>query len=106
MMLKVIGIGVVLVVAGLMVYIVPKVIQVFESSQVQLPAMTQVLISMSQFLANYGIYLMLFILLLVIGFLALRHYPPFRLALATKMSSTRSATRRRCSSCAATRRSG
>ncbi len=70
----------ILVVAGLMVYIVPKVIQVFESSQVQLPAMTRVLISLSGFLSNYGLYLLLFMLLLLVGFLVLRNYPPFRLA--------------------------
>ncbi|MCX7553908.1 type II secretion system inner membrane protein GspF [Marinicella sp. S1101] len=67
------------VVAGLMVYIVPKVIQVFESSQVQLPAMTRVLISVSSFLSSYGIYLLAFLLLLFIGFLLLRQYPPFEL---------------------------
>lgn len=70
----------VLVVAGLMVYIVPKVIQVFESSQVQLPAMTRVLIAMSGFLSDYGLYLLLLLMLLLVGFLLLRSYPPFRLA--------------------------
>ncbi len=68
------------VVAGLMIYIVPKVIQVFESSQVELPAMTQVLINVSGFLSGYGIYLLGFILLLTFGFVALRQYPPFELA--------------------------
>ncbi len=70
----------ILVVAGLMVYIVPKVIQVFESSQVKLPVMTEVLISMSHFLANYGIYMLLLMLVLLVGFLLLRNYPPFRIA--------------------------
>lgn len=69
----------ILVVAGLMIYIVPKVIQVFESSQVQLPAMTQVLITVSQFLSNYGVYLLMFFGLMLTGFLILRSYPPFRL---------------------------
>ena len=67
------------VVVGLMVYIVPKVIQVFENSQVQLPAMTQVLINVSQFMSSYGFYLLLLLLVLVVAFLFLRHYPPFRL---------------------------
>lgn len=69
----------VVVVAGLMVYIVPKVIQVFESSSVQLPMMTRVLISMSHFLANYGVYLLILFVLLLVAFLMLRKYPPFQL---------------------------
>ncbi len=67
------------VVAGLMVYIVPKVIQVFESTQVQLPLMTRTLISMSGFLAAYGIYLLGILLLLIVVFIALQNYPPFKL---------------------------
>lgn len=67
------------VVAGLMVYIVPKVIQVFESSQVELPVMTQVLINLSGFLSDYGVYLMGLIVLLVFAFLALSKYPPFEI---------------------------
>jgi general secretion pathway protein F len=68
------------VVAGLMVYIVPKVIQVFESTQVQLPLMTRLLISFSDFLANYGLYFLLLLLLMVIAFIAMQNYPPFKLA--------------------------
>ncbi len=67
------------VVAGLMIYIVPKVIQVFESSSVQLPVMTQILISMSHFLAKYGVYLLIFFALMLFVFLVLRNYPPFQL---------------------------
>ncbi len=69
----------IVVVAGLMTYIVPKVIKVFESTDVALPVMTQVLINISDFLGSYGGYLLLFLLLLVVGFLLLRNYPPFRL---------------------------
>jgi len=67
------------VVAGLMVYIVPKVIQVFESTQVQLPVMTRVLINVSDFLAVYGWYLLLGIGVLLVAFLALQKHPPFQL---------------------------
>ncbi len=67
------------VVAGLMVYIVPKVIQVFESTQVELPMMTRTLISISEFLANYGIFLVGFVGLLILAFVALQNYPPFKL---------------------------
>ena len=69
----------IVVVAGLMIYIVPKVIQVFENSQVQLPLMTRVLISMSRFLASYGIYMLIFFMLLLVAILLLRNYPPFQL---------------------------
>lgn len=67
------------VVAGLMVYIVPKVIQVFESTQVQLPTMTRVLIGISDFLAGYGLYLLLLFGVLMALFMALQRHPPFRL---------------------------
>ncbi len=70
----------VMVVAGLMIYIVPKVIQVFESSSVQLPMMTQVLISISHFLSSYGIYFLILLAVLILSFLLLRNYPPFQLA--------------------------
>lgn len=69
----------VVVVAGLMIYIVPKVIQVFESSQVQLPMMTRVLISMSHFLASYGGYMLAVFGLILVAFLMLKNYPPFQL---------------------------
>ena len=45
------------IVTGLMVYVVPKVIEVFESSKGKLPLATQVLIGVSDFLRDYGIYL-------------------------------------------------
>jgi general secretion pathway protein F len=47
------------IVTGMMVYVVPKVIDVFESSKGKLPFATQVLIVVSEFLRNWGIYLAL-----------------------------------------------
>ena len=47
------------IVTGMMVYVVPKVIEVFESSKGKLPFATQVLIVVSEFLRNWGIYLAL-----------------------------------------------
>ena len=47
------------IVTGMMVYVVPKVIEVFESSKGQLPFATQVLIFVSDFLRNYGLYLVI-----------------------------------------------
>ncbi|MGB6451925.1 MAG: type II secretion system inner membrane protein GspF [Steroidobacteraceae bacterium] len=43
------------IVAGLLTYVVPKVITVFESSHAQLPLMTRILIGVSGFLRSYGL---------------------------------------------------
>jgi general secretion pathway protein F len=56
------------IVTGMMVYVVPKVIEVFESSKGKLPFATQVLILVSDFLRNYGIYLLIGILVSIVAF--------------------------------------
>src|ERR1700761_7914023 len=45
------------IVTGLMVYVVPKVVAVFESAKGKLPLITQILIATSDFIRNYGIYM-------------------------------------------------
>ncbi len=45
------------IVCGLMVYVVPKVVAVFESAKGKLPLITQILIATSDFVRNYGIYM-------------------------------------------------
>jgi general secretion pathway protein F len=45
------------IVCGLMVYVVPKVVAVFESAKGKLPLITQMLIATSDFIRAYGIYL-------------------------------------------------
>ena len=57
------------IVTGMMVYVVPKVIEVFESSKGKLPFATQVLIFVSDFLRNYGIYLLITVILAIVGFI-------------------------------------
>ena len=47
------------IVAGLMVYVVPKVVAVFESAKGKLPLITQLLIATSDFVRNYGIYMVI-----------------------------------------------
>jgi general secretion pathway protein F len=47
------------IVCGLMVYVVPKVVAVFESAKGKLPFITQVLIATSDFARNYGIYMVI-----------------------------------------------
>jgi len=49
----------VLVVGGLLTFIVPKVVAVFENSGQELPLLTQLLISASEFTKDYGVYLLL-----------------------------------------------
>jgi general secretion pathway protein F len=57
------------IVIGMMVYVVPKVIEVFESSKGKLPLATQVLIGVSDFLRDYGIWLALGIIAAIVGFI-------------------------------------
>ena len=57
------------IVTMMMVYVVPKVIEVFESSKGKLPLATEILIFVSNFLRNYGIYLVIGIVLAVVGFI-------------------------------------
>jgi general secretion pathway protein F len=52
------------IVSGLLVYVVPKVVEVFESAKGKLPLMTRVLIAFSDFLRDYGLWL---IVALVVG---------------------------------------
>ena len=57
------------IVVGMMVYVVPKVIEVFESSKGKLPFATQVLIAVSDFMRSYGIYLALGIAAAITAFI-------------------------------------
>ena len=56
------------IVSALLVYVVPQVVAVFESSKAKLPLMTQVLIDVSGFLRSYGIYLLIGVVLAVVLF--------------------------------------
>ena len=47
------------IVSGLLVFVVPKVVAVFETSKAKLPLITRVLIATSDFLRDYGIYLLI-----------------------------------------------
>jgi len=57
------------IVTFMMVYVVPKVIEVFESSKGKLPLSTQILIFVSDFLRNYGIYLLIAVIAAIAGFI-------------------------------------
>ena len=55
-----------LIVTALMVYVVPKVVSVFEASKAQLPLITRILIGTSHFLRVRGIWLVLTVALVVV----------------------------------------
>jgi len=56
------------IMSAVLVYVVPQVVSVFESSKAKLPLMTQVLIDVSGFLRSYGIYLLIGVVLAVVLF--------------------------------------
>ncbi|MBX3694435.1 MAG: type II secretion system inner membrane protein GspF [Steroidobacteraceae bacterium] len=56
------------IVTGLLVYVVPKVIEVFDTGKAQLPLMTRVLIAVSDFLHDWGLWLLGGITLAVVLF--------------------------------------
>ena len=47
------------IVSGLMVYVVPKVVAVFEQAKGKLPLITQILIAVSDFVRAYGLYMLI-----------------------------------------------
>jgi general secretion pathway protein F len=56
------------IVSGLLVYVVPKVVEVFEQSKAKLPFITQLLIGFSDFARVYGIYVVIAAVLVGFGF--------------------------------------
>ena len=57
-----------LIISFLLSFVVPKIIEVFNSSGQSLPYMTQILMSISHFIHHYGLYLLFIIILSSIGF--------------------------------------
>jgi len=56
------------VVAGLMVFAVPKVVEQFQHMGEELPTITKVLIGLSDFTISYGVYVLIAVVLLMFGF--------------------------------------
>ena len=67
-------------VAALLTFVVPKIVQVFEGFDQELPLMTQWLIAISEFFKGYGIELIIGIIVAVVVYLQLVKLPGFRLA--------------------------
>ncbi len=57
-----------MIVIGMMVYVVPKVIDVFASTKGKLPLATRILVFVSDALRDYGIFMAIGIILLIVAF--------------------------------------
>jgi general secretion pathway protein F len=66
------------VILGLVTYVVPKISQVYESIDQQLPLLTRALIAASSFLQSYGLVLLVLLAGLIIGWMLLLRMPKFR----------------------------
>ena len=67
------------IISFLLAFVVPKIIEVFTSSGQSLPSMTRVLIDISDFIRAYGLYLMIVLILMGIGFNACIKKPRFKI---------------------------
>jgi general secretion pathway protein F len=56
------------IISFLLAFVVPKIVEVFSTGGQTLPKMTEILIVMSIFVKNYGLYVMLFIIIIIIVF--------------------------------------
>ena len=68
----------ILIVIGLLVFIVPKIIDVFDNVGQELPPMTQLLISVSDFFREYGLYVGAVIIVLFVLFKEMIKIPKWR----------------------------
>lgn len=66
------------VVSGLMIYVVPDLIRIFQNSNADLPPLTEGLIAISDFLSNYGLLCLFLIALAVVGFKFAMRKPALR----------------------------
>ena len=68
------------IVVGLMAYVVPKVVKVFDDTGQTLPALTRVMIQISDFIVNYGYLLVIAMVLLGVATSFALRYPGPKLA--------------------------
>jgi len=66
------------IVAGLLAFIVPKIVDVFDNVGQELPAMTKMLIAISDFVRAYGIYVAILLVILYIIFKQMIKIPKWR----------------------------
>ncbi len=68
----------ILIVSGLLTYVVPQVVKVFEDTGQQLPLLTRGLIGLSEFLRAYGVWILGGLLILIFGLMFLLRDPKKR----------------------------
>jgi len=68
------------IIAFLLAFVVPKIIEVFATSNQSLPLLTGILIGISGFIKSYGLYLVGLLILGLIGFKRGLKHPPFRMS--------------------------
>src|SRR3984957_4043390 len=66
------------IVSGLLVFVVPTVVAVFEASRAKLPLMTRALIATSAFFRDYGIWLLIAVVIIVFLFMRSLRDPAMR----------------------------
>ncbi|MGE3666860.1 MAG: type II secretion system inner membrane protein GspF, partial [Steroidobacteraceae bacterium] len=66
------------IVTGLLVYVVPKVIEVFDTGKAQLPLMTRMLIGVSSFLQEWGLWLLAGIVVAIVALMRWLRNPEAR----------------------------
>lgn len=76
------------VVTGLMVSVVPRVVEQFDNASRQLPLLTRIVIALSEFLSAWWWVLLLVIALCILGFLRAMKSPPFKLRFDTLLLKT------------------
>lgn len=75
--LTVVSVG---IVGFLLGYVVPQIVGSFTQSGQELPMITQILLSMSEFVKSYGLLVLISLILLIVGFKLLLRKPKLRLA--------------------------
>jgi general secretion pathway protein F len=65
----------IIVVAVMMVWVVPKITAIFVSSNRELPLITKIIIGLSEFTQQYGLYLLMAVVLAVVGFVQMLRDP-------------------------------
>ena len=73
-------VGSIAVVTFMMAWVVPRITQVFISSRAELPLITQVIVAISNFVMNYGLYILLGFVLLIASYLVAMTKPKLKQA--------------------------
>jgi general secretion pathway protein F len=66
------------IVSFLLAFVVPKMITVFQQSGQALPVATQILLALSQFLQNFGLYVLLLLIIAIVFFIRALRKPNFK----------------------------